>query len=273
MAQEQSSGQNIARPPRYVVVGSSFGGSFSLAYSINSKGQISGTSTLPGDMVQHAFLFKNSKMTDVGTLGGPNSESFSNVNNQTQDSGTAETAVTDPYNENFCSFGTNPSLICLGFVWQKGIITPLPAPGGNNGQAAAINDFGSVAGYGELGWKEPSCPPPQVLHFRPVVWTNGYPLPLPLYGGDSEGAAFWINNLGDVVGASGICAPYDPRYALEIQPRHALLWQNDKPIDLGNLGGSMQNAALAINDRRQIVGASDIAATPTSTRSCGRTER
>ncbi len=260
LAQGSSSSQSSSTPPRYVVVDlGTLGGSFSLAYSINDKGQISGTSTLPSDAVQHAFLFKNGKMIDVGTLGGPNSESFSNVNNRTQDSGTAETAVTDPNNENFCSFGTMPSLICLGFVWQKGIMTPLPAPGGNNGQAAAINDFGIVAGYAELGASDPNCPPPQVLQFRPVVWTNGNPLPLQLYGSDSEGAAFWINNLGDVVGASGICAPYDPRYALEIQPRHALLWHNGKPIDLGNLGGSMQNAALAINDRRTIVGASDIA--------------
>ncbi len=259
LAQEQASPRNGATPPHYVVVDlGTLGGSFSLAYGINDRGQINGTSTLPGDAVQHAFLFKNGKMSDVGTLGGPNSESFSNVNNRTQDSGTAETGVADPNNENFCSFGTDPSLICLGFVWQNGIMTALPALGGNNGQAAAINDLGIVAGYAELGATDPNCPPPQVLQFRPVVWRNGSPLPLSLYGSDSEGAAFWINDTGDVVGASGICAPYDPRYALEIQPRHALLWHNGAPIDLGNLGGSMQNAALAINDHRQIVGASDI---------------
>lgn len=246
-------------PPRYLVVDlGTLGGSFSLAYSINDKGQISGTSTLAGDTAQHAFLFKEGTMVDVGTLGGPNSESFSNANDRTQDSGTAETGITDPNNENFCSFGTNPSLTCLGFVWQNGVMTPLPAAGGNNGQAAAINDRGIVAGYAELATADPSCPAPQVLQFRPVIWMNARPVTLPLYAGDNEGAAFWINNAGDVVGASGICAPYDPRYALEIQPRHALLWHNGKPVDLGNLGGSMQNAALAINDRGQVVGASDI---------------
>lgn len=45
---------------------------------------------------------------------------------------------------------------------------------------------------------------------------------------------------------------------MEIQPLHALLWHDGKTIDLGNLGGSTQNVALAINDHRQIVGASDI---------------
>ena len=256
MAQELKS----AGPPRFAVVDlGTLGGSFSLAYSINDKGQISGTSTVTGDTAQHSFLYSNGNLVDVGTLGGPNSESFSNVNNRAQDSGTAETAVTDPNNENFCSFGTNPSLICLGFVWQNGIMTPLPAPGGVNGQAAAINDRGLVAGYAEIAAADQNCPAPQVLAFRPVIWAGGYPFALPLYGADTEGAAFWINNAGDVVGASGICAPYDPRYALEIQPRHALLWHNGRPIDLGNLGGSMQNAAIAINDRRQVVGASDIA--------------
>lgn len=259
-AQGQSSGPNTPTPPRFRIIDlGTLGGTFSLAYSINDRGQISGTSTLAGDAVQHSFLFKDGKMVDVGTLGGLNSESFSNVNNLTQDSGTAETAVTDPNNENFCSFGTNPSLVCLGFVWQNGIMRPLPAAGGNNSQAAAINDRGFVAGYAELAAADPNCPAPQVLQFRPVMWVNGHPFTLPLYAADSEGAAFWINNAGDVVGASGICAPYDPRYALEIQPRHALLWHNGKPMDLGNLGGSMQNAALAINDRGQVVGASDIA--------------
>ena len=81
----------------------------------------------------------------------------------------------------------------------------------------------------------------------------------PLYPGDTEGAAFWINNEGETVGASGSCAPYDPRYALPLQPRHALLWrQGVRPIDLGNLGGELDNAGFAINDMEQVVGASDI---------------
>ena len=55
-AQAQSSSNNNLTPPHYLVVDlGTLGGSFSLAYSINDKGQISGTSTLTGDTAQHAF--------------------------------------------------------------------------------------------------------------------------------------------------------------------------------------------------------------------------
>ena len=257
-AQEPSTTQ-ASRSVRYTITDlGTLGGSFSLAYGINDNGQIDGSSTLPGDNVVHSFLYNHGAMTDLGTLGGANSESFANLNNAIQVAGAAETSVTDPNNENFCSFGTN--LICLGFVWQNGIMTPLSTLGGNNGQAAAINNRGQVAGYSETAIADPNCPVPQVLQFRPTLWTAGQARALPLYPGDTEGAAFWINNQGDTVGASGSCAPYDPRYALPLQPRHALLWRKSsvQPIDLGNLGGKINNAGFAINDMEQVVGASDL---------------
>jgi probable HAF family extracellular repeat protein len=257
VAQEPSTPQ-ASRSVRYTITDlGTLGGSFSLAYGINDNGQIDGFSTLPGDTVQHSFVIEKGVMTDLGTLGGPNSESFANLNNAIQVAGTAETSISDPNGEDFCAFGTH--LVCLGFVWHHGIMKPLEPLGGDNSQAAAINDRGQVAGYAETGTADPNCPAPQVLQFRPTRWTAGHARALPLYPGDTEGAAFWINNEGDTVGASGSCAPYDPRYALPLQPRHALLWrQGVRPIDLGNLGGELENAAFAINDRGQIVGASDL---------------
>ena len=256
-AQEPSTTQ-ASRSVRYKITDlGTLGGSFSLAYGINDNGQIDGFSTLPGDAVEHSFVIEKGVMTDLGTLGGPNSESFANLNNAIQVAGTAETSISDPNGEDFCAFGTH--LVCLGFVWHHGIMKPLEPLGGGNSQAAAINDRGQVAGYAETGTADPNCPAPQVLQFRPTRWTAGHARALPLYPGDTEGAAFWINNEGDTVGASGSCAPYDPRYALPLQPRHALLFRQDaRPIDLGNLGGELENAAFAINDRGQIVGASDI---------------
>jgi probable HAF family extracellular repeat protein len=135
---------------------------------------------------------------------------------------------------------------------------PLGTLGGNNSQAAEVNDRGQVAGYAENSEADLACPAPQVLQFRPVVWTRNETHTLPLYKDDSEGAAFWINNWGESVGASGACASYDPRYGLPLQPQHALLWRNGKAIDLGNLGGKINNSAFAINDFGEIVGASDL---------------
>ncbi len=242
---------------RYVVTDlGTLGGSFSLAYGINNRGQIDGFSTLPGDGATHSFVIQNGVMTDLGTLGGPNSLSFTGMNNRTQVPGTAEMSLPDPNGEDFCGFGTH--LVCLGFIWQNGTMSPLEALGGNNGQAAEVNQLGQVAGYAETNTPDPGCPAPQVLQYRPVVWTNGAAQTLPLYKSDPEGAAFWINDRGDVVGATGSCAAYDPRYGLPLAPQHAILWRGGNPTDLGTLGGLVNNSAFAINDVGQIIGASDL---------------
>ena len=80
------------------------------------------------------------------------------------------------------------------------------------------------------------------------------------YRSDQEGAVFWINNKGEMVGASGACAAFDSRYGLPLAPKHVLLWRKGlPPVDLGNLGGKINNAAFAINDNEQVVGTSDLA--------------
>src|SRR5271166_1945444 len=230
------------QPPHYAVVDlGTLGGTFSLAYGINDRGQIDGFSTIPGDSATHAFVREKGVMTDLGTLGGPNSLAYEGPNELTQATGLAETSALDPNGEDFCGFGDN--LICLGFSWQNGVMTPLSTLGGNNAQGGAINDPGQIAGYAENSTPDPNCPAPQVLQFKPVVWTNGQIQALAVYPGDREGAAFWINNKDEVVGASGICATFQPDYGLPMQPKHALLWRKGGAlINLGNLGGSFNNA-------------------------------
>lgn len=49
------------------------GGSSSSAFGINDTGQVVGSSAIAGDAVQHAFLYSNGSMADLGTLGGANS--------------------------------------------------------------------------------------------------------------------------------------------------------------------------------------------------------
>src|SRR5215831_5677384 len=62
------------RPPRYTVTDlGTLGGTFSWATGINEAGWVDGFSNLPGDVDQHAFFWRDGVMTDVGTLGGPNS--------------------------------------------------------------------------------------------------------------------------------------------------------------------------------------------------------
>lgn len=247
-----------AQKPSYTVKDlGTLGGTFSLAYGIDDRGQISGLSTLSGDQVEHAFVIQDSTMIDMGTLGGPNSQAFSNLNNLGQVIAVAETGEADPNGADFCGFGTHG--VCLGMLWQKGATTPLEPLGGNNSQAAAINEYGQIAGYAETSAPDAGCPKPQVLSYKPVIWDRtGHQTVLPLYSGDPEGAAFWINNGGDAVGASGQCSAFDGRYGLPLAPEHALLWKHGQVVQLPGLGGLVNNAAFAINDVGKIVGQSDL---------------
>ena len=61
---------------------------------------------------------------------------------------------------------------------------------------------------------------------------NCTPLPAIL-----TGSHYAINDLGQVVGATGTCGPFNAIEQNNLTPLHAVLWQNGKATDLGNLGG------------------------------------
>src|SRR5579863_10518457 len=241
-------------------LGTLSGGTFSQPFFINRYGLVSGSSSL-ADGTQHAVLWLDGLTGDIGApgLGGPNSIAFGD-NERFQAAGEAETSTPDPNGEDFCGFGTH--LTCLPFLWQDGEMVQLPTLGGNNGEATAINNRGKVAGFAENSTPDPGCPAPQVLQFKPVVWGNGVIHKLPTLGGDPDGVAFMINDNGQAVGASGTCATFNPINLYNLVPVHALLWENGKATDLGNLGGTTGqaggNIAFDINNLGQVVGNSDL---------------
>jgi probable HAF family extracellular repeat protein len=235
------------------------GGPASRANSINDQGWITGWSQLPGGTVQHATLWRNGLLTDLGTLGGLNSQvEFPDKNTRGIVLGGAEISAIDPYAENFCNFGGN--LICLPFVWRNGVMAPLPTLGGNNGYATDINEGGQAIGFTENNTKDPSCIAPQVFDFEAVMWEpeTGAIRQLPHFPGDSVAAALAINNQGQAVGGSGICQTPLASFSVSL---HAVLWPNGangEVIDLGTLGGMSSNLAFYINNKGQIVGTSDL---------------
>jgi probable HAF family extracellular repeat protein len=262
--------------------------SISNGAGLNDRGWIVGDANYPGtwrvgdtsfgpNTTEHATVWRNGHITDLGTLGGPNSSIgfVARPNNTGLISGNAQTATLDPNNEGWAgnlSCAPNGTIPCSGsqyeiqaFVWKNGVMRALPTLGGNNALGFGVgNDRGQLVGVAENATQQPSCPKPSPqLDWEPVVWGPNYGAihELPLYSGDLIGAASAINDKGDVVGgsgpASGICVPLSFG-ALE----HALLWHGKSMINLGKdgspLGGTYDNLGTAINDRGQVVGWSDV---------------
>jgi probable HAF family extracellular repeat protein len=245
-----------ARPKReatnyYLLTLDSLGGNVSFAINVNDSGQASGTSLLSTGAIEHAQIWENPPRTiDLGTLGGPNSAIFQyNHGGRGQFVGWSETSSTDPYNENFCGFGTSHT--CLGFSWQSGKMRALPPLGGNNDNANDTNWRGQIVGASETNTKDSSCVAPRVFDFLGVIWQpNGKVTTLPPYSGDTVSYAYTITQSGRIaVGNSGTCAS---------PTTHAVLWQNaSSPVNLGTLGGNV-NVALDVNDLGQVIGNSDL---------------
>ena len=256
--------------PRYRVIElGTLGGTYSQPFYLTSNGVASGEASL-ADGNWHAILWQGPFKRDLGTLGGLNSSAFGSPNAIGQVVGEAETSYSDPNGEDFCGFYASGApwsgTTCLGFLWQDDSMTPLSTLGGHNGSASAINNQGEVAGNAETATTDSSCPPYdpnqgqyQVLQDKPVVWKNGHIEELPTYGGDPDGFAIAVNDHGQVAGASGVCSTFNVVNGLYLSPVHALLWDRGKVINLGSLGGAFGNQAHNINNRGQVVGASDLA--------------
>src|SRR4051794_3839662 len=68
---------SIQATPLYVVtnLGNLGGNLITSAYAINSNGQVAGSSSIAGNVGQHAFFY-DGVMHDLGTFGGTNSYAF-----------------------------------------------------------------------------------------------------------------------------------------------------------------------------------------------------
>ena len=235
------------------------GGSEDFANWINDRGWVAGAADLAGGHVEHAFLWRDNKIHDLGTLGGNNSLAWP-VNDAGLIAGDSVTSTNDPLRENFCHFNIDGKSVftkhtCSGYALSHGVMTALPTLGGNNSSVFGMNNRGAIVGVAENTTHDPACVAPQVLDFEAVVWApkSRRARQLPPLKGDVIGGAVAINDRGDVVGGSGMCAPISPAIGA-----HALLWRHGKPMDLGGFGGKTSNLAWDINNRGHIVGFSDL---------------
>jgi probable HAF family extracellular repeat protein len=258
LAAQDNQDHNHHKQVRYSIkVLGTLGGTFSEAVGINNNGSMAGSSAITGDVDVHAALWQHGVITDLGTLGGPNSvapEAEPQPNERGEVAGASDTSTKDPNGEDFCSFGTH--LICLPFIWEKGVLTALPTLGGNNAEAWQINNRGQVTGAAENATQDPNCTAftPEV---EPVIWERGKIHELPTVSGDLDGLAQAINHRGQAVGISTNCPS-----ELFVFPSHAVLWTGGPAkvgvIDLGNLGSTKFNIVFGINNRGQVVGQSGL---------------
>jgi len=210
------------------------GGWMSDARGINNAGQVVGEFRDDAGN-DHAFLWQNGGITDLGTLGGAygmqSVDSARAINNSGQVVGVAHGA----------------DGVGHAFIWRNGLMSPLgELPGVSNlvgynaSLANAINSNGQAAGYasapaGPGSWRQ-----------YPVMWNNGEMVDLsPAFPGglNTFAEATDINDSAQVVG-----------YALPPPGAHGFLWKNGVVTDLGALPGANQSYALAVNNAGQVVG-------------------
>jgi probable HAF family extracellular repeat protein len=251
----------VTQPPKYYVfnLGAPLGGNPE-PVGINDLGWISGGANLTGNSTVNAELWIGIPV-DLGTLGGANSNiSWPNHTINGEVVGFAETAEANPYHESWsCSafFPSATGAVCLGFAWDAGVMTPLPPfSGGYDSYAAGVNNRGQVVGWAENGVLDPTCnnapPVNQYLQFEAVIWGPGLTemKQLPPYPGDPDSAATAINDLGQVIGISGICE----NAVGDQSATHAVMWENGQVINLGNLGAQVWNTPVSLNNHGQVIG-------------------
>lgn len=236
------------------------GGISSQGNAINDDGVVVGSSDL-GDMVSHAFLWRDGHMTDLGTLVGPSGSSEANDLN---DRGVVVGA------SSAADGGYHPTM------WLDGRIVDLGTLGGPFGRATGVNDRGDVVGFSETATGETHAfrwqrgrmtdlgtVPGQGFSRAEavdaegravgesggaVVWRHDEPALLPLVTGADSAAALDTNDRGTIVGYSLM-----PGGA---SINRAVMWRHGMATDLGLERGSSQ--AHGVNDRGQVVGTREV---------------
>src|SRR4029077_21266716 len=95
----------------------SLGGANSRANSINNRSWLAGYSNLAGNQSRHAALWRDGALTDLGTLGGPNSNvTWSVKSNSGLVAGIAQTATPDPLGEAWSSAAFYPGATGTGYI-------------------------------------------------------------------------------------------------------------------------------------------------------------
>ncbi|HEV7758314.1 MAG TPA: hypothetical protein VGO78_04975 [Acidimicrobiales bacterium] len=185
-------GTFVWRPGRAPVDLGDLGGGYATASEINGSGTIIGSSITAGGELR-MFRWRHGRMTDLGTLGGPNTRLGAStigrtdlLNERGQVAGTSETATGDLH----------------AFRWTDGRMRDLGTLGGDTSYAFGINDRGDVVGMSQRASGEMSA----------FLWRDGVMTDIGAATGGPGSIATAVNDRGDVLGV---------RYADDF---YAVLW-------------------------------------------------
>jgi probable HAF family extracellular repeat protein len=266
-----------AQTPVYTVTDlGTFGGTRTVAFSINKSGQVAGFAET-GDGRSQAFVYTDGTLFNLGTLGGTDSYAYrisdsGFVIGRSMNAGGRYRAFVVILNSSMFDISSLDSRLGGAFSFATAVnnlgqvvgyfhtsnehraarnrvflysdhrITDLGTFGGEDSIVMAINDAGQMAGsYGT----DPEADYAERVAF---LYSGGKVIALGSFGGKVT-IANEINNAGQVVGQSqNARGEY-----------RAFIYSGGALVDLGTLPGGTQSFAYGINQSGQVVGASDSA--------------
>jgi probable HAF family extracellular repeat protein len=208
-------------------------------YFPNSNPLIRDTAFGPDPFVYHVFQWKDSSVTDLGSLPGANSSAASFVTENGLVSGESLNGAIDPLmgwpEEN-------------AVLWKDGQITNLGTLGGYESGAGRVNSHGQVAGFSGNAVPDPYSLFGIGTQTRAFLWDDDH-------GMQDLGTLGGPDAVAPIINESGQVAGFSYTSSLALNP---FIWDNGKMVDLGTLGGSFGTPG-DLNNRGQVTGSSTLA--------------